>query len=656
MLKKRGQLTVFIIIGLLMLAFLGIFLYMRQTKTSPATTETEVIPENLVPIRQYVESCMQKTAKDAVVLLGMQAGYIYMPDRIAYDPSSYILIGGVKVPYWYYQGNSRVPSIDGMQSDINQYIEENLRPCVSNFMPFSNQFDINEDGNITVDSRIVEGKVTVSMRYPLSVKARGEESSNKITIYNAEMDVGLKNAYELSKEIFAAENSQMFLEDVTIDLMTAGSDIPFTDISFECGQKQWSVLEISGRVKNLLFYNLPKIKLMNTNYEPYLAHPSKYELLKGYTPEDIGAGKIPKDVPADAYDYFHFRWDAATNDYSSLTAYVNFQKDWDFRLYARPSKGDTMMSSWDRGDPDYYLSYLCINAYHFTYDVIYPVEMMIRDNSAFNGDGYAFKFAMPVLINHNKGDRSNFPITLYEYPDQKGGEYCNDLSSNSISFYVKDKKTMQEIPDVNITLNCMNTYYCSLGTTDFGAGVNRLVTKLPKFCMSPSIEATHKDYIKSTKTISEDATYVDMMMTPVKTMDFRVVKQRLTGTDLQKPEELEGNETVILSLSTGAVEDFNIFRKYPLDAGSPADFATIRLPDDKISYRLEMTLIGADGSIIGGFRGNWTVNDKSLQDKSMITFKVMEKIPNPGTIEQQGDLLMQLESGEYKSQLMPVFS
>jgi len=654
--KKRGQLTVFIVIGIFLLAFIGVLLYFRQERAVQEVPE--IVPENLMPVKRYIEECMQRSVEEAAVLLGIQGGYIYLPERIAFDPTSYILVGGVKTPYWYYQGRSRMPTIDSMQDEIDRYILENIDRCLLGFGSFAESFDIIPEGNRTVNTTIEDDRISVKMTYPLSIQVKGEPGTNSITRFSADVSIKLKKAFSLAREIMSAENSQMFLEKATIDLMAAGKDIPFTDVLFECGQRQWFKPDIENKIKNLIYYNFPKIRIRGTNYVPFIAHYSKYELLKGYTPEDIAEGRKPKaeDVPEDSYDYFHLLWDATINDYSDMRAYVNYQKDWDFKLVVRPSKGSMMKSSWGKGSPQYYMSFLCINAYHFTYDVIYPVEIVIKDDSALNGRGYTFRYATPVLINHNEGDRSNFPITAYDYPDGRGGAYCDDRYDHDTVIYAKNKKTFEDIPNVEITFNCMNIYTCDLGKTGFQYGTNRLTASLPSFCQPPTIEATHDSYAKVTKTISSDATYTDIIMTPLKTMGFEIVKQRLAGGEMSPPGQLEPGETAVLYLTTDKLQEYDMFRKYPFDEDTPADFRKIKLPDDDLTYRLEIILLNKDNRIIGGFRGNWTVDDADIAGKSRITFNAIEKIPHPVSTEEQADMVLMLEAGLYNSKAMPKFS
>ncbi|MBU0536512.1 MAG: hypothetical protein KKE20_06085 [Nanoarchaeota archaeon] len=652
--KKRGQLTVFIVIGIFLLAFLGVVLYFRHDRAIEELPE--VIPEYLFPVKKYIDGCLDKTAHEGLLVLGAQGGYIYLPERIAYDPSAYVLFGKIKIPLWYYKGMSRVPTIEVMEKELDRYISENIDRCLQDFDVLSEQYDIMPGLERSVSTKITETGVDILMKYPMDVRVKGETSTTRITKFTADLNVKLKNMLSLAREIMVAENSQMFFEDLTIDLMALGPDIPFTDVTFECGQKRWYVYEVEQEIKDLLYYNIPKIRIKSTDYYPFEQHYTKYELLRGYTPQDIAEGRTPKDVPSDSYEYFHFFWDPTVKQYKDLKAFFYYQKEWPFTINVNPSKGQVMQSSWGKGTPQYWLSFLCINTYHFTYDVVYPVEVVVRDDSAFTGRGYSFRFAFPVMIHNNQGQRANFDLESMDTPSGNDGEYCNDVTDKSMMIFAKDKKTREDILDAKISFNCMNLYYCDLGITDTEFGRNRLAVQIPGFCSPPTFEAEHPNYYKGSVTVDADAAFANIIMTPVKKMSFTVAKQRVTGSDVQGEEALEPGESAVIYISTDKLQDYDAFLRYPFDEDTPEDLKYLKLPDDDLTYRLEVVLLSKTNQIIGGWRGNWTVDDASLKGKNNIKFKAIEIIPHPESNNDIALLVSKLESGTYNSIVKTVFT
>ena len=87
--KKRAQVTVFIIIGILLLISIGILLYMQERKVpvkEEFKTVVEEIPVEFQPIKNYVEVCLIKTSTEALDKIGNSGGYT---DLSKYDIRSF---------------------------------------------------------------------------------------------------------------------------------------------------------------------------------------------------------------------------------------------------------------------------------------------------------------------------------------------------------------------------------------------------------------------------------------------------------------------------------------------------------------------------------------------------------------------------------------
>ena len=79
--NKKAQITIFLIIGVVILIVAGVFIYLRQP-VDEVTLETSVekVPLELKPIQNFVESCLNKVSKEALILIGSHGGYIDMLD------------------------------------------------------------------------------------------------------------------------------------------------------------------------------------------------------------------------------------------------------------------------------------------------------------------------------------------------------------------------------------------------------------------------------------------------------------------------------------------------------------------------------------------------------------------------------------------------
>lgn len=645
--KKRGQITLFIIVGILIMALAGVFIYLRSSKIT--IEEPEVLPAEIVPVKEYIDECAKITLTKGVLLMGQQSGYLYFPDSIKNDPSSFLAPmprSQLIVPYWYNNGKSQVPTIKQMEEQLSRYMDENLKDCLRNFTPLRQQFDITEAGNITSKTIIGVNDIITTAKYPLNVGVKGTKETTRISTFSGSVSVNLRRMYDLAVDVMASENAELFLEDLSIQLMTLGPDIPFTDVVFQCGQLRWYKPDVEKAIKDMFYYNFPKIRFKGTDHVPFLEQEEKYENLRQYTPEDIGEGKLPKDVPADAYDYFHFYWGAASKDYKDLRAGVLFLEEWPFEMTVRPSQGDIMTSSYGQGF-ERYLSYLCINMFHFTYDLKYPVEIVIMDDNAFDGNGFNFRFATPVLINHNQGSRENFPVTVTDVPEGNDGGYCDERTHEIYDIRAKDTNTFEDIKGANITFNCMNTYYCRLGQTHAEGGLYRLRTDLPSFCRPGAIDVKHEDYMPASAEAEPGTFYIPIFMTPLKTLNFEAKKRRLTGGIPMPQEALGQGEYAIIYLRSDNFTDYNVYRKYPADSDLPDDFKTIKIPEVDATYDLDVILMSKEDEPIGGYRRKVIMKGSDISSASRIIFNSLEIIPHPTADEQKAKMLIDIGSENY---------
>ena len=131
--NKRGQVTIFIIIAIVLIAGFALFLAFKNDDTSVG------LPASIEPVHTSFLSCIEEYSLVGIDILESQAGYIEVPD---FEPgSSYMPFSnqldflGNPVPYWYYvSGNNiqkeQVPSKSDMENQLEQFVEEKVRNCV----------------------------------------------------------------------------------------------------------------------------------------------------------------------------------------------------------------------------------------------------------------------------------------------------------------------------------------------------------------------------------------------------------------------------------------------------------------------------------------------------------------------------------------------
>ena len=192
--NKRGQITIFIILGLLIVATFVIFLVLKE---DAVTEEIKVSEESFTElkgenIKSYVDSCLEKVTEDGLMLIGRQGGYYQSP--LDYS----ILFFDDKLPYYYYEDETIILGIEDAEKELERYIKDNMPVCVDNFKTFEKSgYDVTT-GEILVNVNY-GNKTNVNLNYPLKFEL-GDSVTEMDTFTNI-VDVNVKKFLEAAKEL-----------------------------------------------------------------------------------------------------------------------------------------------------------------------------------------------------------------------------------------------------------------------------------------------------------------------------------------------------------------------------------------------------------------------------------------------------------------------
>ncbi len=653
--KKRGQITIYIILGIIVLLALGITVYLL---TKPSTI---YVPPEIQPVYDHIASCVSSVSKEAVLRLGFQGGYITLPPKITRNSRSFVAFdpsGEFKVPYWYFGGEDRTPSIQFMEREIAQYVKQNIPNCVD-FKTLKN-FDITEVGMIEPRVIIGEKDIRVDIKWPLQIMAAGKLVNHNE--FRAELDVKLKKIWELASNVMNAENKDLLFEKLTVDLVASDPEIPMDGMDFGCGVKKWNINDIRKRLRDVLSYNIPYIRVHNTNYVPFQESLSNYqnlektrdniysELRKDVPFEKI---KLPDNIPEDAIDYSKLTFDVGTK-VTDLKINFLYLPNSLLELSALPSEGGILKSNKMPGSKKY-LRLLCINQWHFVYNIIYPVVSVISDENAFNGDGFFFRFAFPVLINMNEGERLYYGLRRMD-TNEIDTDFCQKLGDQGIEITARGFESgipfAIALDNVNITYKCGNEV-CDLGTTKAEDGDFKLVTRLPKGCGNPFIVANKQGYIEGQSVLGFNERSVDVTLKKLREINIDVVKQSYDSVNdqLSNIEDQLGRDErlfIYAYLHNGSVDQY-------LD--HPSNKTMILLEDDG-TYDFDLIYLDALNYTIGGYHAeNVKINLDEFDDKDTIVLHTVEYTPIPdiGNETQSAEMISFIYEGKYNNQLRPTF-
>src|SRR3989344_825064 len=216
---KRGQATIFIIAGLVIL-FAAFFIGYLQSenfrnKIESSLFKTSAVPEQAQGIVSYISSCIGSILDDGIDLLSYQGGYIYIPDEIRINPRRHLQTDPLhRIPYWLYgKEGIKVPSIKEMEEQLERYVDERFSDDC-NFEDFSDyEFD-NED--IESDVSINENSVTATLDSSMNVVIKEDTFSLEDYVV-VERNSNLKFLYEAAVDIINREIDNSPVEFVTMN-------------------------------------------------------------------------------------------------------------------------------------------------------------------------------------------------------------------------------------------------------------------------------------------------------------------------------------------------------------------------------------------------------------------------------------------------------
>ena len=179
MLNKRGQISIFVIIAIVIVAAVLFFLVIQPQITRPALSAEEaqkLLASQIEPIKKYVTDCVEKTYMKCVTLIGYQGGY--------YKPARFIQFGNYSIPYLVYKEGDNWANDLPLLATIGRNIDEcaksgsnDIKTCINDFKEFKKIIDIEEKPMAISTMEIQECSITIDVDYPLILKRSGSQTS-----------------------------------------------------------------------------------------------------------------------------------------------------------------------------------------------------------------------------------------------------------------------------------------------------------------------------------------------------------------------------------------------------------------------------------------------------------------------------------------------
>ncbi|MEM4267953.1 MAG: hypothetical protein QXK37_03905 [Candidatus Woesearchaeota archaeon] len=709
--NRKGQLTAFIIIGILLLfsSFLIYYIKNKSVNIKPDRLEGE-----FSVVQEFVTQCLEEVGEEAVILIGQHGGYIsveqpkitgkgFKRSRISTESDVVFISENSAVPYWWYLEShvnckncllttKNVPTLREMEIQISKYSEEQLELCLDNFSEFSARgIMVEHSARSRVTTEITKNKVLLKLYMPLRIKKGESVVSASNFIY--EINLNLLEFYQLALEITKKEQDEQFLETAVMHLVTSYSGLDDTKLppisAFTTGPRvvRWQKQSIAERLADLLSTHMPLLQVENT----------------------LGAQRLvtQSSILQGLYNVLFIENSAS---YKSLEVRFLFNSK-DLYMDITPDKQGMLSPTIVRQEFPFGLApSIQTNNYEFFYDISFPVIVEIWDKNGLDGRGYSFLFALEANIRDNKNlvewHKGNGTIGPWDTDSLKiittnpstarlPGETTPSINittleknmfcdydqrlSGEVLISTTDRLTNKPIEDTSIIYGCGNYAACLIGTTDsegFFKG------RLP-ICIGGYLQLEKEGYL-TTRVVNISTLYnvsgdYTLRLYPLKRLKLEAAVLDYMENGLGAETRLEPYETAIVTVRRQDVFDEQPQQSFIIEKGvyseillAPGNYnIQATLVDSKgvvidehsetilgqfIKYpRFNITPRNAGGVILNEESGQWTVTEQDLKSNYIKVFLI--RMPYPKSVNE----LIQSADLEYLSKknryyLEPKFS
>lgn len=409
---NRGQVTLFVIIGLAILVIAGLVL-IRPDGPAPSLESQQ----DAALVTSIVQQCLAQAGQESIRELSSRGGIhsITQLKDLPTPDTQVVNLPAQKVPLWHEVSSCKQSPVGclndhrpplcakdervcPLQSKGDRSIQEGielltaakLESCLGNFSSLPG-ITVIAGGEPKVDASIRENDVALLLNYPLTID--DGKGTAELEEFSASLDVNLPRIYSLAYGIQMEERSRAFVEEVFINLLAVYQSVdgpipPFRDIQFMGSPKMWVAREVQQNIEEGILPFMDFIQIANAqnfvplesadlgNYTPYASGIYEYMAI------NLGEGSYPLNV----------RMEHVADP---VSVQINGGKPL-LKPRRMPDTGILRLLGMNVYD------------YRFRYVVSFPIVVHIEDPAAFNGQGLDFSFGMEANIYNNR------PLNLSE--------------------------------------------------------------------------------------------------------------------------------------------------------------------------------------------------------------------------------------------------
>jgi hypothetical protein len=594
--KNKGQVTIFIILAILLVA-MGTLFFIFKDRIFP-----NAMPSQVEPVYNTFKNCLEQDLAIGVNVIESQGGYIYLPEYEAgseYMPfSSQLDFLGNPIPYWYYvSGNNiqkeQVPTKGEMERELEQFMESRSRDCYfDNY--YSQGYEITmEDPNAKVT--ITDDKVTLDLEMDFAI-LKGEDSY-AAREHKVVLDSELGSLYNSAIKVYDKEQQELFLEEYGVDILRLYA--PVDGVELSCSPKVWNANNIFNDLKEAVEVNTLVLKNSNDKDDYF----------------DIDVSDVPS---------------------KHKVRFLNSQ-NWTNTFEVNPSNGPIMTANPVGSQQGMGILGFCYVPYHFVYSMKYPILVQVVSGDTAEE---IFQFPLAIVIERNQ-PRNVSGGGAFEMEDE---ELCKDKNTRmDIRVFDTNLKPVEAY----ISYECLGAK-CNIGTAENG----KLSEEFPQ-CVNGFIDVRaegYKDESIMYSTVSEGSLSIYLNKLYNLSVQLKIDNQNyyreaviyFVSDDISTTVFYPQQKSVQLADGEYEVQVY-VYKNSSLKIGATTQQQCVDVPRSSIGgvlgltrkecYNVQVPEQVVSSAISGGGKMNYTFSDSEL--KSSKTVNIYAKsLPNPDSLEQ----------------------
>ena len=235
--QKRGQVSVFAIVGIVVLIIVALLFFLRN-EYGFFVSPTSFLSDKAKPIEDNLRTCVDQTLKNNLEEFGKQGGDFY--------PNQYLFYQSKTVNYYCKNlPNTEtclnvMPSFDEIKNNLKNKIDLDLNECVDSTLVKSG-FGYNiQAGKLSTELITSSSNLGVKVHYDVKIFKDGNEYGIKDVVVN--YDAPIEEIYAVAVDIVNSEARVGFFEQLLYMLNKKGQyvinlDKPYPDKIYKINKK-----------------------------------------------------------------------------------------------------------------------------------------------------------------------------------------------------------------------------------------------------------------------------------------------------------------------------------------------------------------------------------------------------------------------------------